>query len=364
MKNLTAFAVGVGLIGSFVVSASAHAAQVLTPKRAGADISTGALPGGVFLPAGTILPIDMVYSIVNTGGQTQTKDESGLGLKVQYDSTKFDPVVVYDVNGVQTSTSISSLNTKCMIASPSDQLVSGNTREVVFGWIDTSIRAGGAVGWLGTADPAAPGAANGCLNPGTPGIVTTSAAFDAVAAPVTLFQMGLKSKTSFNTGSTNVVITTAGNISYANASNVDTNKSILVNAAAAPACNLDVDGNGSVTAFRDGILIIRHMLGLSGTSLVSGLSPVPDATTVTNNVTAIMSLLDINGNLPSAGTTPFVDGILLIRMMLNLNGTALTSGITVSGAALSASNSTRSLPSALINYVNSTCSTSYVPGTP
>ncbi len=238
MKKSIAFAVSAGLIGSCLVGASAFAAQVLTPRNGATDISTIGSPTGVALPAGTVLPIDMQYSIVNGVGQTQTANESGLGLKVQYDSTKFDPVVVYDINGVQTSTSISNLNTKCMIASPSDQLVSGNTREVVFGWIDTSIRAGGAVGWLGTADPAAPGTAGGCLNPGSPGIVTEQGAFDAVAAPVTLFRMGLRSKPTFNGGagnvSTNVVITTAGNISFANTGNVDTNKTILINAAPAP----------------------------------------------------------------------------------------------------------------------------------
>jgi hypothetical protein len=362
MKKSIAFAVSVALIGSIVISAASQAAQVLTPKKngTGADISTAGTPGGVALPAGTVLPIDVLYSVDGS----QTKDEAGLGLKVQYDGSKFDPVVVYDVNGVQTSTSISNLLTKCMIASPSDQLISGNNREVVFGWIDTSIRttpAAGAVGWPGTDDPAAPGATNGCLNPGS--IVTTSAATaNPATTPVTLFRMGLRSKSTFSSGSTNVVLTTAGNFSYANTGNVDTNKTILVNAAAAPLCNLDVDGSGSVTPFRDGILIVRHMLGLSGASLISGLSPAPDAQTVTNNVTAIMSLLDINGSLPSAATTPFVDGILLVRMMLNLNGPALTSGVLVSGAPLSATNSTRFASSDLINYVNQTCSTSFAPG--
>lgn len=235
MKKSVALAISAALFGSVVIGTTAHGAQVLTPLKngAGADLSTT----GTTLPAGTVLPIDVVYSVT----LPQTSDESGLGLKIQYDGTKFDPVVTYDVNGVQLTTSITNLFTKCMIASPSDQLVgAGPTREVVFGWIDTSIRttpAAGAVGWPGTADPAAPGTTNGCLNPGS--IVTTST---GVAAPVALFRMGLKSKTTFNGSpgnvSSNVLITTAGNISYANTGNVDTNKTIVVTAAAAPSISL------------------------------------------------------------------------------------------------------------------------------
>lgn len=220
-----------------IASTAVQAAQVLTPIRvggsnSGADISTVPAP----LNAGTTLFFDVNYSV--TGSQTQ--DEAGIGLKIQYDSSKFDPVITYDGLGAVTSTQVSNLLTKCMIASPSDQLVSGTAREVVFGWIDTSIRATpvlGAVGWPGTADPAAAGAANGCLNPGS--IVTTSAGF---VPPTTLFRIGLKSKPTFNGGagqvSSNIVVTTAGNISYAAAGNVDTNKIIVVNAAPAPLATL------------------------------------------------------------------------------------------------------------------------------
>jgi hypothetical protein len=319
MKKSIAFAVSVALIGSVVVSAASQAAQVLTPKKNGAlaDISTIGTPGGVTLPAGTVLPIDVFYSVEGN----QTKDEAGLGLKIQYDGTKFDPVVVYDVNGVQQSTSISSLLTKCMIASPSDQVISGNNREVVFGWIDTSIRtlpAAGAVGWPGTDDPAAAGAATGCLNPGN--IVTTIAATaNPLTTPVKLFTMGLKSKIGFSSGQTNVVLTTAGNFSYANTGNVDTNKTILVNAAVAPACNLNIDGvvptNDGNT---DGVVIRRLMLGLSAVRVEAARDPSSTRTEAQMgaDITAMGLVLDIDGDGIVDGNS---DGIAIRRAMLGLS---------------------------------------------
>jgi hypothetical protein len=157
-------------------------------------------------------------------------------------------------------------------------------------------------------------------------------------------------------GTADILITADGNFSYAGAGPGMNDQKITVTAAAAPLCSLDVDGNGSVTAFRDGILIIRHLLGLTSTALTSGLNPVPNATTVAANINAILPLIDVNGNLPTSSTTAFQDGILLIRMMLGLNGTALTSGIN-----LTAANSTRTTPAALINYINATCNTTFTP---
>jgi hypothetical protein len=98
--------------------------------------------------------------------------ESGLGLKVAYDASKLLGATVDQVM------------TKCMIASPQTQtglaLPNSNNAQVVMGWIDTSQRSAGAVGWPGVADPAG---ASACLNPG--GIVTQTG---AVAVPTTLFR--------------------------------------------------------------------------------------------------------------------------------------------------------------------------------
>ncbi len=64
----------------------------------------------------------------------------------------------------------------------------------------------------------------------------------------------------------------------------------------APVCNLDIDRNGTITPFRDGILILRNMAGLTGAALVQGVAGSPDPNLVTPRIEAIKSLLDIDGN--------------------------------------------------------------------
>lgn len=353
------FVKAVALSGAVVASAlfafSANAAQVLTPKRSGTPIDTSSLPAGTTVPAGTTLFIDMDYSVDGS----QTKDEAGLGLKIGYDAAKFDPVITYDVNGVQTSTLVSNLHTKCMIASPSDQLVSGSMREVVFGWIDTSIRttpSAGAVGWPGTADPAAPGAANGCLNPGS--IVLESGAISVSPTAATLFRIGLKAKGTVTAGQTsNVTVNTAGNISYANPGNVDTAKSILVNFAAAPACSLDVDGSGgNPSSGVDGLLIRRSLNAFLSTSAIMTNITLPGTATRTlpadirAYVLGLGNILDVDGN--GAGVpTSAVDGLLIQRALNTfLASTALTTNV-----ATAASGST------IRQYLNDHCGTTLVP---
>ena len=343
------FVKAVALSGAVAASAlfalSANAAQVLTPKRGAAVIDNVTLPAGTSLAAGSTLFIDVDYSVTGS----QTANEAGLGLKIGYDSNFFDVVIP--------ATGVTALHTKCMIASPSDQLVSGTTREVVFGWIDTSIRTtptAGAVGWPGTADPAAPGATNGCLNPG--GIVTESG---ALTVPTTLFRIGLKSKAAFTSGSTNVTLNTAGNISYANAGNVDTAKTILVNGAAAPTCNLDVDGSGGitpVTAGIDGLLIVRALNPfIPATSILNGISLPGTATRTTGAdirayVLGLGNVLDVDTNgaaVPVAG----VDGLLIMRAVNTFIGSAsVTNGIT-----------TPATGSQVRTYLNNTCGMTLTP---
>ncbi len=329
------FVKAVALSGAVVASAlfafSANAAQVLTPKRGAVVIDNVTLPAGTSLAAGSTLFIDVDYSVTGS----QTANEAGLGLKIGYDSNFFDLVVP--------ATSITNLRTKCMIASPSDQLVSGTTREVVFGWIDTSIRttpSAGAVGWPGTADPAAPGATNGCLNPGS--IVTESG---AIAVPATLFRIGLKSKNGFSSGSTNVTLNTAGNISYANAGNVDTAKTILVNGAAAPTCNLDVDNNGAVSALSDGLIIQRALnVNLAATTLESARGSNFDPLRTGSVMRSLVQGFPLD--VDASGTTGALTDGLMIRRALNVN---------VSEAAIIAGITTTKTGRQIREYLNQTC---------
>lgn len=164
-------------------------------------------------------------TIVEFYGQYESDfggSESGLGLRVEFDATKLAGVTIDQVM------------TKCMIAQPQSQsglsLANGNNAQTVFGWIDTSIRAAGAVGWPGVADP---GGSSACLNPG--GVVTQTG---AVAIPTRLFRFRATLAPAFVSGSTTVRMTSGGNFSYAGPTPGFTDQSVVISATAA--CDISV----------------------------------------------------------------------------------------------------------------------------
>jgi hypothetical protein len=341
MKNSLSFVLRGCLLISVSLALSAHATQIVQPVKdvggtafgVGANGTSWTTSAGV----GTVVTVIGRYTTDTSGG-----GESGLGLKVKYDETKF----------TAGSVSVTALSTKCMIAPPQVQSA-GAASQAVLGWIDTAIRTpAGAVAWPYAADPASP---NGCLNPNTPANDVSATA----AGAVNLFQFQGTLAPGVTVGSTtDIIVTAENNFSYAGATPGMLDQKVTVTAAAPPACSLDVDGVGGVVAFRDGLLILRHLLTFSGTALTAGMTgPVPDATLVANNINGMIGQLDINGNIPAAAPTPFQDGLLLLRMMLGFNGPSLTAGMT-----FNATNSQRFTSPDLINYVNATCGTSYPPG--
>ncbi|MDW8311396.1 MAG: hypothetical protein RMK02_01500 [Burkholderiales bacterium] len=223
------------LLVTLAASVSVHAAQVVNPihvsggnRAPGDNLSTGSITVG----AGTSFTFDVRYEVTSP----QTANEAGLGLKLRYDASKFENVNVTPVNAAGGDfTDVTQVLTKCIVAAPSDQVgtysIGGFTtpREVIFGWLDTSIRTGGAVGWPGSPDPAAP---NGCLNPG----FTT--ATGGTTPPSKLFRVTLKTKPGFTSGSTTVRLTADGNVSFANASPGMADKDITVHGSATPPLGL------------------------------------------------------------------------------------------------------------------------------
>ena len=112
---------------------------------------------------------------------------------------------------------------------------------------------------------------------------------------------------------------------------------------------LDVDANGVVDAFTDGILITRYMLGATGTSLTLNGSAVgsgctrctPEAIQV--YLASLGLVLDVDGN---GIVDAFTDGILITRYMLGATGTSLT----LNGSAVG-SGCTRCTPDAIQAYL-------------
>ena len=98
--------------------------------------------------------------------------------------------------------------------------------------------------------------------------------------------------------------------------------------------NLDIDDDGKTTALTDGLLIIRHLFGFSGDSLVTGAVATdanrqsPEA--IAEYLKANEILLDIDGN---GEATALTDGLLVIRSLFGFSGSSLSSGAIGNGSA-------------------------------
>ena len=110
--------------------------------------------------------------------------------------------------------------------------------------------------------------------------------------------------------------------------NVTSGKAVTANFAFTASLNVDL--SGAVTKYHvltDGLMIVRYMQGLSGSALVNGVniagSGRPDPNDIAAYLTTIEPHLDIDGNGVMDAAT---DGLLVIRYMLGLRGSALTDG--------------------------------------
>ncbi len=99
-------------------------------------------------------------------------------------------------------------------------------------------------------------------------------------------------------------------------------------APASPALNFDIDGNGSARALTDGLLVVRYLLSLSGSALTTSAiaAGIPAATRtlpadVLIRLNNLRPMLDIDGNGQVDAVT---DGVLLLRYLINVRCNALT----------------------------------------
>ncbi|MGB2180510.1 MAG: hypothetical protein ACPHZD_06350, partial [Porticoccaceae bacterium] len=85
----------------------------------------------------------------------------------------------------------------------------------------------------------------------------------------------------------------------------------------------DFDGNGTVDALTDGLLMLRHSFNLRGDTLVNGViatdSPLT-ASQVEANVAAAYQIADLDDN---GEVDALTDGLMLLRYMFDLRGEAL-----------------------------------------
>jgi len=112
------------------------------------------------------------------------------------------------------------------------------------------------------------------------------------------------------------------------------------------AAAMDIDGNGGYAALTDGLLIVRYLLELTGTSLTSdaiGVGATRSAGDIEQRLDGIKPALDVDGN----GTTDaLTDGVMLTRYLSGLRGSSLTGGLIGPGAS-------RTTPAQIEAYIQS-----------
>ena len=320
-------------LGLLALNATVHATQTVDPTltAGGASINNTTQP----VPAGSTFTFYGMYS-----DDSANPSESGLGLKVKYNPAHL------------TNLTISEEYTKCRIAAAQVQPLTANTAQAVMGWVDTSVRTAGAVGWPDLADVVGGAVTTACLNPGS--INTDTAAGTSVAPGQKLFKVTATMAAGCTTAAactSTVLFDSEGNFSYATAPAGFTNKSFTINGAAAPSCNLDADGNGgALDGFSDGVAILRYMLGIGNATFANGIT----LNSPRNTPALVKAYLDTQNLAVVSPTTfdGFVDGVIILRLMLGIGNATLLNGIALPAGAPTTAAAIRA-------QVNSRCGTSF-----
>lgn len=120
---------------------------------------------------------------------------------------------------------------------------------------------------------------------------------------------------------------------------------------------IDVDANQSYDALTDGLLILRYLLGLTGSSMTAGaLGP---GATLTDPVQSLVHLgdlkpaLDVDGN---GVADPATDGLMIIRYLFGLRGNSLLAGAVGPGATRTTAGQIEPYIQALMPFPITACS--------
>ena len=118
-----------------------------------------------------------------------------------------------------------------------------------------------------------------------------------------------------------------------------------------PGCILDLDGNGNIDALTDGLMLIRVLFGLTGTAVTNGaIGPNPTRTTYAAIQPIInLPLLDVDQN---GATDALTDGLIVLRAMFGLTGAAVLNNAV-------GSNANRGTWPVIRAYLNATCGTAF-----
>ena len=100
-----------------------------------------------------------------------------------------------------------------------------------------------------------------------------------------------------------------------------------------PSGSIDLDGNEDYDALTDGLLLLRGMFGLDGSALVTG-TIASDATytesvDIESRIETLGDLADIDGN---GDIDALTDGLLTLRYLFGLQGDTLINGVVAGDA--------------------------------
>ena len=100
-----------------------------------------------------------------------------------------------------------------------------------------------------------------------------------------------------------------------------------------PSGSLDIDGNDDYDALTDGLLLLRGMFGLDGSALVAGTiasdAVYTESVDIESRIETLGDLADIDGNGQIDALT---DGLLILRYLFGLEGDTLTKGVIAADA--------------------------------
>ena len=100
-----------------------------------------------------------------------------------------------------------------------------------------------------------------------------------------------------------------------------------------PSGSLDIDGNGQYDALTDGLLLLRGMFGLDGSALVTGTiasdAAYTESADIESRIATLGDLADIDGN---GDIDALTDGLLTLRYLFGLQGDTLIKGVVAGDA--------------------------------
>jgi hypothetical protein len=99
------------------------------------------------------------------------------------------------------------------------------------------------------------------------------------------------------------------------------------------ACRIDANGDRSLDAGIDGVLILRYLLGMRGDALTAGLTLAGDRTNGTDIAQFLAAQnLDVRGLSPATTGLSTRDGVIILRHLQSLGGATMLQGTDINGA--------------------------------